>query len=118
MTVDDLRAMLAAQDHRCAICRNELLRPFIDHDHVTGRIRSLLCCRCNNWLAAVEDMEFLQKATAYLEHHRRTTPAHTFFANTKRLTWLRNYKAAQKARRLAWATTREAMDPHCRTESV
>jgi Recombination endonuclease VII len=59
--------MLARQSGACAIC----LRPCktgrrlaVDHDHSTGRIRGLLCFRCNTALARYE--EFASAFAAYL----------------------------------------------------
>jgi hypothetical protein len=58
--------MLAAQHGLCAICGKEPARACIDHDHATGRVRAILCHRCNIKLPAVESAEFLQAALAYL----------------------------------------------------
>lgn len=65
----------------CAICGGPEKRkhsisgtPFtlaVDHDHVTGRIRDLLCNRCNTVLGHVQDdPELLRKAADYLDRHR------------------------------------------------
>lgn len=49
-------AMLQAQDGRCALCmrvpRNRRLA--VDHDHRTGKNRSLLCYLCNRYLGQWE----------------------------------------------------------------
>ena len=58
--------MLASQNGLCAICEEKLVNLRIDHDHVTGRVRGLLCHPCNIKLAAVEDQAFLTRATQYL----------------------------------------------------
>src|SRR5512139_812188 len=58
LSMDDARAMLASQNGLCAIaaCREEISldvhgrepgRAVIDHCHTTGRVRGLLCQRCN-----------------------------------------------------------------------
>lgn len=52
ITIDDFDAMVALQDGRCGICRRETpsegrLGLGVDHDHETGRVRGLLCLRCN-----------------------------------------------------------------------
>jgi hypothetical protein len=36
------------QSGRCAACGSLTARLVRDHDHKTGLIRGLLCCRCNN----------------------------------------------------------------------
>lgn len=42
--------MLKTQGGGCAICRKppKKLRLHIDHDHVSGKVRGLLCARCNS----------------------------------------------------------------------
>lgn len=64
--------LLRRQQHRCAICRrgiSELKQDtlFVDHDHVTGKVRGLLCCSCNTRLAAVEDRVWIVAARRYLD---------------------------------------------------
>lgn len=64
--------MLMSQDNRCAIClrRPKASQPdlAVDHDHVTGEIRGLLCARCNHDLLGVfgEDAERFLRAYEYL----------------------------------------------------
>jgi len=59
-------ALLLAQDGKCTICgrensgqmRNgEYCQLLVDHDHVTGKIRGLLCHDCNCALGWLESME-------------------------------------------------------------
>lgn len=56
MTEAAYQAMHDAQDGRCALCgkRQRKQRLTRDHDHLTGRIRGLLCMRCNRALGAWE----------------------------------------------------------------
>lgn len=73
MTPKDYDDMLQAQDGKCAICgatrgngRWESLA--IDHDHKTGKIRGLLCTRCNQGIGAFQDNSIqLRKAAEYLD---------------------------------------------------
>jgi hypothetical protein len=58
-------AMLATQNGLCAIC-GEKPPTDIDHDHVTGKVRGLLCSYCNHRLHAIENRGWLQKAEVYL----------------------------------------------------
>jgi hypothetical protein len=66
--------LLAAQDGRCAICRlsgNDSISLHVDHDHVTGRVRGLLCVRCNGGLGQFrEEPELLRRAARYVENGR------------------------------------------------
>jgi len=56
---------------KCEICseqfENHKNGANIDHNHMTGRIRGILCQRCNALLAGLEDKEFCMKATLYLK---------------------------------------------------
>lgn len=69
---DDRRAMLAAQGGRCPIC-NEKRKLVTDHDHVTGRVRALLCDRCNRLLGVVDDDPRLLAAAIDFLHKHSTT---------------------------------------------
>lgn len=68
-----------AQGGRCAICGNEenvrrgtrLKRLAIDHDRHTGRLRDLLCNRCNVALGLFkDDPDTLLRAAEYIVRHR------------------------------------------------
>lgn len=67
----DYEAILLKQDGKCAICRAPCKtgnRLAVDHDHSTGRIRGLLCLRCNTMLGqADDDRERLLAAVRYLD---------------------------------------------------
>lgn len=61
---------LESQGNVCAICG--CLPPLcVDHDHMTGEIRGLLCRRCNSGLGFLGDnLEGILKVVAYLEKER------------------------------------------------
>ena len=81
-------SMLAEQNNVCAICKQaesivngpvnkKPKRLAIDHCHTTGKIRGLLCHKCNVSIGAMADsVERLKSAIAYLEKHciRMTHP--------------------------------------------
>lgn len=66
---DDYAAILARQNGSCAICGGPPTGSYrcfdVDHDHVTGTVRGLLCRRCNTGLGYIE-AGFHEKALAYL----------------------------------------------------
>lgn len=65
----------------CAICSEPetsigmgktLRRLAVDHDHATGKIRELLCSRCNKTLGMAKDnLELLEKMKQYLIKHSK-----------------------------------------------
>lgn len=76
LTLAQRHGIAAAQNHCCAICRgpgkeskNGHAALLIDHCHQTGKVRGLLCHRCNLALHAVEKPGFVEAAMAYLEKH-------------------------------------------------
>jgi Recombination endonuclease VII len=64
----EYEALLAKQDGACAICRKRSKeRLCVDHCHLTGRIRGLLCHACNLALGYLkDDQASLVAALAYL----------------------------------------------------
>ncbi len=74
LTVRRYDEMVETQSGVCAICRwpetvtsaGKIIALSVDHDHVTGRVRGLLCRRCNNALAFVEDRPWIEAAEKYL----------------------------------------------------
>lgn len=67
--------MARQQDNRCAICHrlefSESKRYLsIDHNHQTGKVRALLCGKCNTILGmAGDNIEILRNAVDYLEKY-------------------------------------------------
>jgi hypothetical protein len=62
--------MLQVADGHCAICGRLFDVPFIDHNHLTKKVRELLCRFCNTGLGMFGDnVEVLQRAIAYLQKH-------------------------------------------------
>lgn len=81
ITLEDYNALLRKQAHRCAICRRgetaksrgKVRRLAVDHDHVTGAVRGLLCHRCNILVWALEDNHTtLRSVESYIDTFRET----------------------------------------------
>ena len=63
----DYESMLDMQDGRCAVCGRGDRRLCIDHNHVTGVVRGLLCFGCNTSIGLLNDSpDLLQAAIDYL----------------------------------------------------
>lgn len=70
LTLEQYKEMFRAQKGKCAICRNKReYRLHVDHDHKTGRVRGLLCIRCNKRLLGrgLENADLHRAAADYLE---------------------------------------------------
>lgn len=62
--------MLTSQNNVCAICKKKETKRdlHVDHDHVTGKVRGLLCGKCNAALGMVnDDKEILMRMYKYLD---------------------------------------------------
>ena len=52
---------------KCEICGKELKVPYIDHNHNTGKVRGLLCPKCNFGIGQFNDnIDLLELAIKYL----------------------------------------------------
>jgi len=76
ITLDDFDRILSVQGGRCAVCRTDApARSWtVDHDHLTGAVRGILCWNCNVGLGHFrDDIVNLIAAADYLI--RTSTPA-------------------------------------------
>ncbi len=76
ITIEDYETMLDKQNNVCAICGKGETREYngtriklaVDHCHITGEVRGLLCSKCNLALGWFDDSsELLTKAINYLK---------------------------------------------------
>jgi hypothetical protein len=89
ITIEIFEAMVIAQNGVCAICKKPETRgkrmgkfnnaPWattrlsVDHCHVTGKVRGLLCQRCNIAIGHLnDDPQTAMNAAAYLMEHHAT----------------------------------------------
>ena len=74
LTQEDFNRMLKDQKGVCALCSQpptESKNFCVDHDHETGRVRGLLCTRCNRGLGLLGDtLEHVERAVEYLSRNR------------------------------------------------
>ena len=74
LSLQQYNAFLRRQHNVCAICGNTNRsgwRLAVDHDHHTGRIRALLCHKCNLALGYLnEDPKLAQKLLRYMQQHK------------------------------------------------
>ncbi len=70
ITLDEYKFMLEQQENKCSICKRlpeDTRRLDVDHDHITGEIRGLLCLACNSSLGGFkDDINLLKAAIIYL----------------------------------------------------
>lgn len=73
------KSMFETQNGLCAICGQPQTvvnqwgtkSLHVDHCHVTGQVRGLLCCNCNIGLGYFKDNpELMRNAAEYVEYHR------------------------------------------------
>lgn len=73
ITPEEFKRLFESQDRRCAICKSDIPRRkggiawHLDHDHITGQVRGILCTKCNLGLGYFnDDEELLETAIAYI----------------------------------------------------
>lgn len=73
VTEEEFQYRLQLQEYRCGICTNEFKNSkdqCVDHNHITGKVRGILCRSCNLALGQFKDSKrILQDAVIYLERN-------------------------------------------------
>jgi hypothetical protein len=72
---EEYERLLAYQGGTCALCPSKpgTRRLHVDHDHASGRVRGLLCHRCNRQLPTWVTRQWLLRAVRYLDPERVVT---------------------------------------------
>jgi hypothetical protein len=88
LTTEDYDRMCREQQGLCAICHRppkEGKHLSVDHRHLTGKVRQLLCRNCKTGIENFdENTEFLKSAIVYLEKHNGISDAvNQLIENTK-----------------------------------
>ena len=73
LTDEDVQKLAESQNFQCAICETRNPAQWhIDHCHKTGKVRAILCNKCNVGLGwFLDSSELLIKASKYLIKHNK-----------------------------------------------
>ncbi len=80
LTTEQYNNMVKLQNNLCAICgkpqskfqknSNTIRSLAVDHNHITGKVRGLLCTSCNTAIGLLEEnIPLIQKVIEYLRYH-------------------------------------------------
>jgi adenine-specific DNA methylase len=73
ISLETFENMKAKQHGKCAICQNNFkdsIDTCVDHNHITGQVRELLCNHCNRAIGLFkENIETLKSAVTYLKKY-------------------------------------------------
>ena len=80
MTKFEFDTMLQNQNSQCKICKLTFdttvrnLKPVVDHDHKTGKVRGMLCWSCNSMLGfSLDNPTVLEDGAKYIRSHNELT---------------------------------------------
>ena len=70
MSLEEFTQLFNSQNNVCAICKGtewKNKRPYVDHNHITGEIRGIICHKCNIAIGMIkEDINIAQSIIQYL----------------------------------------------------
>jgi hypothetical protein len=70
LSTENFQTLWEKQGKKCAICGTPFQLEYgkygVDHDHKTGKVRGILCMRCNIALGFYETVGWKEKAERYL----------------------------------------------------
>lgn len=74
ITIEQYDKLVIEQNNLCKICslpQRQGTRLYVDHDHMTGKVRGLLCITCNMVLGYFDNPQWRQSMMAYLQEDHR-----------------------------------------------
>ena len=71
LTEEEYKTKLIEQNYQCSICSTDITdKNHIDHCHKSGKVRGLLCRKCNIGLGMFNDnVECMEKAIEYVKRN-------------------------------------------------
>ena len=74
ITLEDYTNLLNRQGGVCGLCGgmpNKRYEYFcVDHNHKTGKVRGLLCSKCNMYVGVYENKKFMKEVEDYVKKNR------------------------------------------------
>ena len=64
ITLADKERMIKSQGGKCSLCDGVPTK--LDHCHKNGRLRGVICSKCNVWLAPLDNPDWLVRAAGYI----------------------------------------------------
>lgn len=72
ISLSEHNRILSMQDGACAICKSRAKKLYVDHCHNTGRVRGLICPRCNTLCGFLdESLETAVRAVDYIGQYAK-----------------------------------------------
>ena len=99
----------------CAICKRQR-KLVVDHNHITGAVRGLLCQPCNVLVGYVEEADKLQAANDYLAE-QKVWSVGRILKNAQEVIWT-NASGADQAEKLPVGTSATPVSPASSTDNV
>lgn len=71
LTEQQVKRWIDSQGQRCAVCGGLVPRLNVDHNHVTGETRGMVCTLCNTLIGYLENHPTLvETAAEYIRRHK------------------------------------------------
>lgn len=74
ITIEDRKRLLQMQGGVCAVCEDPTFggkEPCVDHDHKTGKVRGMICRKCNAGLGFLkDDITVVERLLEYLRKYQ------------------------------------------------